>query len=230
MLRGSQEQQASPRIQEVPQSSWYPPSVVGSNSSRPSTPGSASSSDLNVQRPLDHSPSSSIGHVPPSEASSIIFLLKDKSVDELRKLLSDKDAYNQFLHSLDQVKTQNKVRDDLRNETLQLTRENLEKEPRILELRNQCRIIRTTELAAAQERLNELQMKKDETLKFYSPAALLQRLQEAKNKTDAESEALYNQLLEKEIDLNTFIQRYKKVRTTYHKQALTHLAAKSSIG
>ena len=31
------------------------------------------------------------------------------SVDELRKLLSDKDAYHQFLMSLDQVKTQKNV-------------------------------------------------------------------------------------------------------------------------
>jgi ESCRT-I complex subunit VPS37 len=36
----------------------------------------------------------------------IIFFL---SVDELRKLLSDKDAYHQFLLSLDQVKIQNNV-------------------------------------------------------------------------------------------------------------------------
>jgi hypothetical protein len=31
------------------------------------------------------------------------------SVDELRKLLSDKDAYQQFLNSLDQVKIQTNV-------------------------------------------------------------------------------------------------------------------------
>lgn len=84
----------------------------------------------------------------------------------------------------------------------------MEKEPRMVELRNQvgcydrlvsntvanslidcktllscfflwsqCRIIRTTELAAAQERLNELERKKEETLKLCSPSSLLQRLQ-----------------------------------------------------
>lgn len=31
------------------------------------------------------------------------------SVDELRRLLSDKDAYHQFLLAIDQVKIQNKV-------------------------------------------------------------------------------------------------------------------------
>lgn len=41
----------------------------------------------------------------------------------------------------------------------------------------QCRIIRTTELAAAQEKLHELERQKEEILKFYSPASLLRRLQ-----------------------------------------------------
>ncbi|MCL7039177.1 hypothetical protein MKW94_030437, partial [Papaver nudicaule] len=52
----------------------------------------------------------------------------------------------------------------------------MENEPRIVELRNQCRIIRTTELAAAEERLNELEKQKEETLKFYSPVMLLQKV------------------------------------------------------
>ncbi|XP_062014281.1 uncharacterized protein LOC133730771 [Rosa rugosa] len=64
-----------------------------------------------------------------------------KRVDELRKLLSDKDAYHQFFLSLDQVKVQNNLREELRKETLQLTRENLEKEPRMVELRNQVGFI-----------------------------------------------------------------------------------------
>lgn len=38
-----------------------------------------------------------------------IFVYFCSSVDELRKLLSDKDAYQQFLLSLDQVKIQNNV-------------------------------------------------------------------------------------------------------------------------
>ncbi|XP_059667534.1 vacuolar protein-sorting-associated protein 37 homolog 1-like isoform X1 [Cornus florida] len=225
---GSQEQQTQPQPQEIPTQSWYPPSVVSSpSSSRPATPSSSSSGSFNLQRPADrpHSPS----HVSPTEAAGIIALLKDKSVDELRKLLSDKDAYNQFVLSLEPVKIQTNLRDELRKETLQLTRENLEKEPRIMELRNQCRIIRTTELAAAQEKLNELERQKEETLKFYSPASLLRRLQEAMNETEEESETLHRQLLDREIDLGAFVQKYKKLRYTYHKRALTHLAAKTSL-
>ncbi|GAV62920.1 Mod_r domain-containing protein [Cephalotus follicularis] len=211
---GSQDQQP----QDISTQSWYPPSVVSSpNSSRPSTPGSSSSSSFNLP-----------SHISPAEAAGIIALLKDKSVDELRKLLSDKEAYQQFLFSLDQVKIQNNIRDELRKETLQLARENLEKEPRIMELRNQCRIIRTTELAAAQEKLNELERQKEEIMRFYSPASLLQRLQEAMNKTEEESENLHRQLLDREIDMGAFVQKYKKLRTTYHRRALINIAAKTS--
>ncbi|VVB05548.1 unnamed protein product [Arabis nemorensis] len=209
---GSKEQQGQSRPPEASsQQPWYSPSLFSSSSSsRPQT---------SAQIPT---------HVSPGEAAGIIVLLKDKSVDELRKLLSDKDAYQQFLLSLDQVKIQNNIKDELRRETLQLARENLEKEPQMIELRNQCRIIRTTELATAQEKLNELERQKEEILQFYSPGSLLHKLQEAMNQADKESEALQEKFLEREIDTAAFVQKYKKLRTTYHRRALIHLAAKTS--
>nr|GEX24171.1 vacuolar protein-sorting-associated protein 37 homolog 1 [Tanacetum cinerariifolium] len=212
---GSQEQQGDQRPQEIATNSWYPPSVNSSpSSSRPATPPYAQN------RP----------HVSPAEAAGIIGYLKDKSVDDLRKLASDPEAYQQFLLSMDPVRTQNKVRDDLRNQTLQLARQNLEKEPQITELRNQCMIIRTSELASAQEKLNDLTKRKAEILKSYSPSSLLHKLQESMNKTDEESEALHEQLLGKEIDVAAFVQKHKKLRVVYHKRSLTHLAAKTSLG
>lgn len=223
-------QQPQQRPQEGNNESFYPPSVGSSQSpgsSRPGTPSPSSSGNFGVQRPTERA--SSVSRVSPAEAAGIITAIKDKSLEELRDLLCHLDGYHNLLLSLEPVKTQNKVRDDLRNETLQLARENLEKEPRIMELRNQCRIIRTTELAAAQEKLHELERRKEELLKFYSPASLLHRLQDAMRKTDEESENLDKQLLEGEIDLATFVHKYKKLRQSYHKRALTHLAAKTSI-
>uniref|UniRef100_A0A0D9VQG8 VPS37 C-terminal domain-containing protein n=1 Tax=Leersia perrieri TaxID=77586 RepID=A0A0D9VQG8_9ORYZ len=222
----SRQQQPDPNFQDNPTQPWYPPSVVGS-SSHPSTPSSSSVSPL--QRASDNPQSSSRGQPSPAEAAGIIARLKDKSVDELQRLLKDKEAYNAFFNSLDQVKTQNNLRDELRKETMQLARENLEKEQRILELRNQCTIIRTTELAAAQDRLAELERQKDDIMRSYSPAALLDKLQKSMAKLDEESEELHQKFLEKDIDLPTFVQKYKKLRTAYHKQALLHLAGKTSL-
>ncbi|XP_034577178.1 vacuolar protein-sorting-associated protein 37 homolog 1 isoform X2 [Setaria viridis] len=225
-LFGSQQQQTDPNFQDIPTQSWYPPSVAGS-SSRPSTPTSSSATPH--QRASDHPQPSSRGQPSPAEAAGIIARLKDKSIEELQRLLKDKEAYNAFFNSLDQVKTQNNVRDELRKETLQLARENLEKEQRILELRNQCTIIRTTELAAAQDRLTDLERQKDDIMRSYSPAALLDKLQTSMAKLDEESEELHQKFLEKDIDLPTFVQKYKKIRTAYHKQALLHLAGQTSL-
>ncbi|KAG8056031.1 hypothetical protein GUJ93_ZPchr0001g32170 [Zizania palustris] len=225
LFSSSQQQQPDPNFQDIPPQSWYPHSVVGS-SSLPSTP---SSSNISPHQRSDNLQSSSRGQPSPAEAAGIIARLKEKSVDELQRLLKDKEAYSAFFNSLDQVKTQNNLRDELRKETLQLARENLEKEQRILELRNQGTIIRTTELAAAQDRLSDLERQKDEIMRSYSPGALLDKLQKSMAKLDEESEGLHQKFLEKGIDLSTFVHKYKKLRTAYHKQALLHLAGKTSL-
>ncbi|KVI09343.1 Modifier of rudimentary, Modr, partial [Cynara cardunculus var. scolymus] len=187
-LRGSQEQQADPRPPEVSTNSLYPPSGVTSpSSSRPTTPNSSNSNSF-TQRPEEQPQFSS--HVPPAEAAAIIVYLKDKSVDELRKLLSDEEVYQQFLHSIDLVKTPNNLRDELRDETLQL---------------------------ASKGKLGK-RIVYDGTAE-----------PELMNEMDEESETVHKQLLEKEMDVATFIQKYKKLRVDYHKRALTHLAAKTCL-
>ncbi|XP_074578224.1 vacuolar protein-sorting-associated protein 37 homolog 1-like [Curcuma longa] len=226
IFRGAQTPPPQSNFQEIPTQSRYPPSV--NSSSQASTPSNSFGGSAR-QRTYNHPQSpSSHGQPSPTEAAGIIAQLKNKSVDELRKLLTDKEAYDTFFNSLDQVKIQNNLRDELRKETLQLAKENLEKEPQISELRNQCTVIRTSELAAAQEKLTELERIKEETLRRCSPSGLLEKLHERMNEVDEESEVLHRQLLEKEIDLPTFIQKYKKLRTLYHRQALLHLAAKTS--
>ncbi|KAK2983743.1 hypothetical protein RJ640_024096, partial [Escallonia rubra] len=219
------------------------------SSSRPSTPSISSSSSF-MLRPGDQP--YSLSNVSPAEAADIVVYLKDKSVDELRKLLCDKDAYHRFLLSLDLVKTQNstkeyvmmwkkKVKDELLYETLQLAssltilreimqvisvhRGKLGKRT----LFSECKIIRTTELAAAREKVNELERQKQDILKLYSPASLLHRLKVGMNKTEEESETLHKQLLGGEIDVVEFVQNYKTLRNTYHKRALTQLASKTSL-
>lgn len=129
--RGSKEQQGQSRPPpEVSSSSqqqqqpWYSPSLVSSpsSSSRPQTSG---------QIPAHVSPGEAAGIITFLKDKRFalysfcmllscvvvffvcfliwIFVYFCSSVDELRKLLSDKDAYQQFLLSLDQVKVQNNV-------------------------------------------------------------------------------------------------------------------------
>ncbi|KAL6313706.1 hypothetical protein AAG906_010125 [Vitis piasezkii] len=146
--------------------SWYPPSVVTSQSSScPSTSSRSTSSSFSLQRPLDQPP------------AGMIVLLKDKIIDELQKLLFDKDLYNQVLLSLDQVKIQNSLRDELQKETF----------------------------ATCQRELGEGTIDSGTEKPFYSPASSLHR------------DGSWG-----------FCSEIQETRTTYHRRALTHLAAKTS--
>ncbi|GLJ04703.1 hypothetical protein SUGI_0001630 [Cryptomeria japonica] len=237
---GTQQQSPQQQAPNIPTQSWYPPSVLSpsTSSSRPATPNNLLSAGQSPRsRPptvgnnnVDSRPQSpSYSQPSPAAGASIIPLLRDKSVDELRKILSDKKAYNEIFHSIDQVKDQDALHDELQRETTQLARKNLHKESQIVELRNQCTIIRTTELAAVQEKFHELEKRVQESVSFCAPGVLLERLRDAATAADDESENLHQQLLAGEMELSDFIQKYKKLRASYHRRTLLHLAAKASI-
>ncbi|XP_024533401.1 vacuolar protein-sorting-associated protein 37 homolog 1 isoform X1 [Selaginella moellendorffii] len=170
--------------------------------------------------------------------------LHEKSVEELRKLLSDKDAYESYLHSIEEVKQLDTVsvvpfflagslliwefwqlRNDLRKSNVNLARHNLGKESEMAELRNQCMIIRTTELATAQEKFSDAQRREKEILARSSPASILNKLQEAANAADDESESLHHKLLSGELEFPEFLQKYRQQRVLYHRRTLLRLAA-----
>ncbi|KAH9327711.1 hypothetical protein KI387_007889, partial [Taxus chinensis] len=237
---GTQQQSPQQQAPNIPTQSWYPPSVLSpsTSSSRPSTPNNSSSAGQSPRpRPptvgnnnVDSRPQSpSYSQPSPAAGASIIPLLRDKSVDELRKILTDKKAYNEVFHSIDQVRDQDALHDELQREATQLARKNLENESQIVELRNQCTIIRTTELAAAQEKFHELEKRVQESISFCAPGVLLERLRDAANAADEESENLHQQLLAGELELSDFIQKFKKIRLTYHRRTLLQLAGKASL-
>lgn len=144
-------------------------------------------------------------------------------------LLTDQTAYNAFFHSLEQVARMNHVADELKKGNVELARANLAREATIGELRTQCRIIRGTELAAAQEKLEEARKREREILQQRSPAALLDRLAEAAQDTDNESEELNRRFLAGEVDLNEFIRSYRKIREVYHTRHCARLAALDTL-
>ncbi|XP_002974174.2 vacuolar protein-sorting-associated protein 37 homolog 1 [Selaginella moellendorffii] len=152
-------------------------------------------------------------------------MLHDKCVEELRKLLSDKDAYENYLHSIEEVKQLDTLRNDLRKRNVTLARHNLGKESEMAELRNQCMIIRTTELATAQEKFLDAQRREKEILARSSPASILNKLQEAANAADDESESLHRKLLSGELKVPEFLQKYRQQRVLYHRRTLLRLAA-----
>ncbi|MCO5610697.1 hypothetical protein L7F22_064938 [Adiantum nelumboides] len=116
------------------------------------------------------------------------------------------------------------------NKEVELAKQNLERESDLFQLKKQCTIIRTTELATAQEKFNEVICKKETDIKaLFSPAALIERLQDAASKIDDESKSILKQLLSEEISVSDPLQRYQKMRYLYHKFTLTRLASKTSV-
>uniref|UniRef100_A0ACD5ZAE3 Uncharacterized protein n=1 Tax=Avena sativa TaxID=4498 RepID=A0ACD5ZAE3_AVESA len=67
-------------------------------------------------------------------------------------------------------------------------------------------------------------------MRSYSPAALLDKLQSSVAKLDEESEELHQKFLEKDMDLSTFVQKYKKIRTAHQKCTLLHNSGITSLG
>ncbi|XP_078157197.1 vacuolar protein-sorting-associated protein 37 homolog 1-like [Carex rostrata] len=214
-VTGTDQVQTPLRTQGIPTQSWYPDSVIPP-SSQTSAYGTSSRNEPALL-------------TADAESAGIISRLKDKSVDGLKKLLSDKDAYNALLNSLDEVKNQNHTYEDLQKETLQLAEANAEKQASIIELKNQSTIIRTSELASAQEKLAELLRQRDEIINSYSLRNLNDKLKEAAYKADQESDMLQTKILKEEVDIRTFIQDYKNLRIAHHRRTLLHLAAKTSV-
>lgn len=237
---GAPQQPTQQPAPNIPAQSLYPPSpsTPSTSSARPSTPNNPSSTGLAPHaRPavvgsssVDSRPQSpSYSQPSPAAGASIIPLLRDKSVDELKKILTDKKAYTEVFYSIGQVKDQKAVHGELQRGTGQLARKNLEKENQILELKNQCTIIRTTELATAEEKFHALDKRVKEAISFLAPGVLLERLKEAAKAAEKESDDLHQELNDRKIELIDFIQKYKKLRTIYHRRTLLHLATKHHL-
>ncbi|GBG79972.1 hypothetical protein CBR_g30234 [Chara braunii] len=202
-----------------PSQSWYPPS---------SYPGGSNPLLRPPAGPIhDNVPSPSRGT---AQRAVSYAELKERSLEELKNLMNDEEAYDAFLHSLDKVRDIDRAREELRKQSVELARKNLAREPEIAELHNQCAIIRSTELAPSQEKLDELLRREKKIRGRFSPEVLLQKLEDAKEKVDEESELLHKQMLAGEMEVTEFISKYRKLRALYHTRALTYLAAKTNPG
>lgn len=193
-------------------------------------PSTSAGSYSGGHHPPTSLPASSSGSYSSSPVpSNSVASLKDKSSEELTRLLNDKDAYNAFLRSLDEVRRLDKISGDARKSTIDDSNNNLAKESEIAELRTQCMIIRNTELAASREKFEEVEKRYREVQANCSPPALIHKLQDAASEADEESENLHRSFLAGEIELLQFIQQYRKERLLYHRRSLIRMAALSSM-
>eukprot|EP00246_Nothoceros_aenigmaticus_P016424 TRINITY_DN7453_c0_g1_i1.p1 TRINITY_DN7453_c0_g1~~TRINITY_DN7453_c0_g1_i1.p1 ORF type:complete len:257 (+),score=28.87 TRINITY_DN7453_c0_g1_i1:394-1164(+) len=244
---GSGTQQQNPHQPIQLQQPWYPPTGVGpsvsvapgsvgqgTNSPRISSSGApgpvpfprvSSSGGLSSDsRPHSPGPGGSRPQGHAARTGISLASLKDRSVRDLETLLKSKEAYNTFLQSLEQVKHSESLVQDLRKSNVELVTRNLAKDATISELKNQCTIIRTTELAAAREKFEEARARERELLNRISPSALSEKLQQATTEADEESETQHRRFVQGEIELGDFILTYRKQRLLFHNRSLTRLS------
>jgi len=141
--------------------------------------------------------------------------LDHKSADELRLLLEDDDAFEVFIQDLDFVKTLVKLRNDIRDNNAELAQKNLSREQEVKDLRNDVDG-KKSQLESLKNVLNEKVELQRQMMAKYSPAILLQRLQEAAQEIDQDSERTSKQFLEGEMNHKVFLDTYMEQRVLYH--------------
>eukprot|EP00245_Coleochaete_scutata_P006241 TRINITY_DN20493_c0_g1_i1.p1 TRINITY_DN20493_c0_g1~~TRINITY_DN20493_c0_g1_i1.p1 ORF type:complete len:209 (+),score=41.46 TRINITY_DN20493_c0_g1_i1:102-728(+) len=201
---------------------WRPPalwSTAPSPDPGPSALGRAGSGSRTERWPTaTASTSSSAGPFP---------LLHDLSVEELKAVLTDQKAYQNFFFTIERVASADALRTELQKSNLEQAERSLTRESEIAELRNQCMIIRTTELAAAQERFAELRKEELRVHGNCSTSSLIEQLKKAADEVDEQSEELQRQFVQEDMDMLEFINQYKKLRVLYHTRTLTRQAAQA---
>ncbi|KAG9443199.1 hypothetical protein H6P81_019053 [Aristolochia fimbriata] len=171
-----------------------------------------------------------ITDLPPPDrrfSNGILDALKNKSLEEFQRLLTDKKEYSEFLHSIEPVRHLDLAYSDQTKHLKELASNNLEKASQLTELKNQCTVIRA-ELGAAYQRLHELKKMEDEINSVYSASSLLDTLRGEALKSANDSDVLHHKFLAGELPVSEFVPKYSKERTLYHRRMVTHLAAKYS--
>lgn len=141
--------------------------------------------------------------------ASIAHLLSD----ELKELLNDDDKLeervNEALVSLESEK------DEILNENRNFAEENLSKEPQLIELRGRINDLSTegkTLCEIVQQKLVEVKSKSGDM----NQETALALLQTAAAESEEESEKLVRDFMDKEIDLESFLEQFLKSRKTMH--------------
>ncbi|KAH9306458.1 hypothetical protein KI387_010862, partial [Taxus chinensis] len=130
-------------------------------------------------------------------------VLREKTVDELERLLTDEKAYKEFLHSIEQVRQQDALPEEIQNVNAQIDCRIREKETQFLDLTKQCSDRKSIDLPAAQEKFDELKKQAEECNGYHASGV--------ENAYGTELENLNEQLLAGELELSDFIEKHKKL-------------------
>jgi ESCRT-I complex subunit VPS37 len=141
--------------------------------------------------------------------------LSHKSAAELQHLLSDESAFQQFFDTLAAVQTMKGVRDDLARANEELARRNIAVEAEIEQLSR--KVGQSGDSVDAKKReYEELVRKQQEVMKQFSTPILVERLGDAADEAEEESDAIADEFLSGDIDHKEFVKRFLAERNLFH--------------
>mmetsp|Transcript_11897 Transcript_11897/g.30360 ORF Transcript_11897/g.30360 Transcript_11897/m.30360 type:complete len:307 (+) Transcript_11897:151-1071(+) len=142
------------------------------------------------------------------------------SVEELRALLTDKEAYATFLSSLKAMGGIEESIKEVISKNASLAQSNLEKQQQVAELKNQMAIIRSTEVPEVRDKYDKLAKEHNSILKNINTKTLREELSKAAEDMDQSSDLLAQQLVHKDISVDQFVQQYCLQRENFHRRTM----------
>ncbi|XP_041359392.1 vacuolar protein sorting-associated protein 37A-like [Gigantopelta aegis] len=143
--------------------------------------------------------------------------LKDKKLFELQELVDNEEKILELIRELPQLSQIAQEREDLSAQCVELARENLQQRPNLEELKNAI-LQKCQELDEVKESL-EMNCERHMTLADeFDPTHIQTNLKVAVLEAEEETEQIAEDLLNKKIDIETFIQSFLQKRTLCHKR------------
>jgi predicted RNase H-like nuclease (RuvC/YqgF family) len=150
------------------------------------------------------------------------------SPEEIITLTNSDAAFEQFFYDLPVVKNRRALNDDIQKGNEEMAAANMTMKAEIERLKHE--IADLTQIMQSQRgELNQKLAKKAEIMQRNSPAALVQKLNEAVQSTEASSDETADKFHKGEIDIKTFINNYTEQRTSYYARKLKKEQLESSL-
>eukprot|EP00511_Aplanochytrium_stocchinoi_P009934 CAMPEP_0204861554 /NCGR_PEP_ID=MMETSP1348-20121228/1702_1 /ASSEMBLY_ACC=CAM_ASM_000700 /TAXON_ID=215587 /ORGANISM="Aplanochytrium stocchinoi, Strain GSBS06" /LENGTH=204 /DNA_ID=CAMNT_0052011017 /DNA_START=216 /DNA_END=830 /DNA_ORIENTATION=- len=141
--------------------------------------------------------------------------LEEMSLEEMKKLQNDQDAFENFFKSLDLVKNPIEIRDEMHGNNIEQARKNLSYEDKLIKAKMDVDELKQ-EARNRREAFEVLAKRQAKALERFQPVKLLAKLDEKADEADMASEDVSSSFLSGEIDVNSFLKRYMELRKLYH--------------
>jgi len=145
--------------------------------------------------------------------------LDNKTGEELNEMLSNEDLYKDFFDNLEGVKNMRQLRDELRDGNEELAKKNIARGQEIDDLRKLLQD-KQEEVKQQRQELERKVQRQQQIMQQFSTPVLIQKLSDAANIADTESEQTATDFLNGDIaDHKDFIKKFMDQRKIYHLRA-----------